>query len=457
MNDSRYTPLPPLPPIVNPAKPSNRPPRLYRNSPDVIPEDRDNNRLDETQDEQQVADKISVVMPDKEPVKVGPEIGMNRCQCKPLPPPPPLPPLPPPPPPPPLPPPLPPPPVNPPKPCNCPPREYRNPPDVELIAGRNIDLQVDKDDVVWKYTVSSEADKINVLPGDHIAVRRKTTDVGADFTIDAVQFPVKIDGDSSDALYGDGTPDNPIGIYDFVGATAQDDGKPGAVPAPAKGDRNYYLKGDGKWSPIEFPEQVQSDWNEKSTASPAYILNKPDIDAMVLGATTEVIAGDNTQVVHTEDPTDHHNVYTISADAKPQVQADWNQTDEKAVDYIKNKPDLDADVTSSDGTNVQVGVTQTAGKITGVSIVTDNTVGRGDGAFTEGNIPAFDENGNIVDSGLSVESSIQGITDADGTEFDITDNIACIPTAVAGSVIDPETKETQSGNLGLVTIATIEL
>ncbi len=30
-------------------------------------------------------------------------------------------------------------------------------------------------------------------------------------------------------------------------------------------------------------------------------------------------------------------------------------------------------------------------------------------------------------------------------------------TAVAGSVIDPETKETQSGNLGLVTIATIEL
>ena len=76
MNDSRYTPLPP---IVNPAKPSNRPPRLYRNSPDVIPEDRDNNRLDETQDEQQVADKISVVMPDKEPVKVDPEIGMNRC------------------------------------------------------------------------------------------------------------------------------------------------------------------------------------------------------------------------------------------------------------------------------------------------------------------------------------------------------------------------------------------
>ena len=47
MNDSRYTPLQPLPPIVNPAKPSNRPPRLYRNSPDVTPEDRANNRLDD--------------------------------------------------------------------------------------------------------------------------------------------------------------------------------------------------------------------------------------------------------------------------------------------------------------------------------------------------------------------------------------------------------------------------
>ena len=128
---------------------------------------------------------------------------------------------------------------------------------------------------------------------------------------------------------------------------------------------------------------------------------------------------------------------------------------EKAVRDAIN--DLDSEVTSSDGTNVQVKVTQTDGKITGVSIVTDNTMGRGEGTFTEGNIPAFDEDGNIIDSGLSVESSIQGIADADGTAFEITDNIACIPTAVEGSVIDPETKETLCGNLGLVTIATIEL
>jgi hypothetical protein len=167
------------------------------------------------------------------------------------------------------------------KPCPCPPRVYRNPPDVELVAGRNIDLQVDKGDTVWKYTVSSEADKVNVLPGEHIAVQRETTDDGADFTIDAVQFPVKIDGDSTDVLYGDGTPENPLGVYDFVGATDSSDGKPGTVPAPAISEREYYLRGDGTWAPIVIPEQVQSDWAEESELSPAFIRNKPDIKSMI--------------------------------------------------------------------------------------------------------------------------------------------------------------------------------
>ena len=239
-----------------------------------------------------------------------------------------------------------------PKPCPCPPRVYRNPPDVEIVAGRNIDLQVDKGDTVWKYTVSSEADKVNVLPGEHIEVQRETTDDGTDFTIDAVQFPVKIDGDSADVLYGDGTPNNPLGVYDFAGATEQDDGKPGAVPAPTKNERNYYLKGDGTWSSVDIPEQVQSDWNETSTVSPAYILNKPDIDAKIdaetrraktaeAAATTEVKAGDNTTVSDEIAPDGHH-VYKVSAEAEPQVQADWVQDNPDAVDFIKNKPDIAA-------------------------------------------------------------------------------------------------------------------
>lgn len=149
-----------------------------------------------------------------------------------------------------------------------------------------VDLSKKADKTYVDAELAKKADKINILPGDHIAVQRETTDDGTDFTIDAVQFPVKIDGDSDDILYGDGTPNNPLGVYDFAGATEQDDGKPGAVPAPTKDERNFYLKGDGTWSSVDIPEQVQSDWSETSTVSPAYVRNKPDIAAMI-GEETE--------------------------------------------------------------------------------------------------------------------------------------------------------------------------
>lgn len=54
--------------------------------------------------------------------------------------------------------------------------------------------------------------------------------------------------------------------------------------------------------------QVQANWNETDTASPAYIQNKPTIPAA-------------------------------------QVQSDWNQSDNTAVDYIKNKPSIPYDLT----------------------------------------------------------------------------------------------------------------
>lgn len=54
---------------------------------------------------------------------------------------------------------------------------------------------------------------------------------------------------------------------------------------------------------VEAGEQVQADWNENDTTSPAYIQNKPTIPAA-------------------------------------QVQADWNQSDDTAPDYIKNKPEI---------------------------------------------------------------------------------------------------------------------
>jgi len=133
----------------------------------------------------------------------------------------------------------------------CPPRIYRNPPDVELVAGRNIELEVEKDDLVWKYTVSTDADKTEVLPGDHVKVSKEVTDEGSNYTVSAVQFPVVIDEESVDVLYGDGRPGSPLGVYDFTGATANKDGKPGAVPAPSAGDQDKFLKGDGTWGEVD--------------------------------------------------------------------------------------------------------------------------------------------------------------------------------------------------------------
>lgn len=129
----------------------------------------------------------------------------------------------------------------------CPPKIYRNPPEVEVKAGEHI-------------TVDKE-----VLPDNTIA----------SYTVNSVQWPVKIDPASEEVLYGDGTPGNPLGVYDFIGATGTENGKPGTVPAPAVSEREYFLKGDGTWAEIVIPEQVQSDWNTVATQSPAYIRNKP--------------------------------------------------------------------------------------------------------------------------------------------------------------------------------------
>lgn len=138
-----------------------------------------------------------------------------------------------------------------PEPSPCPPKVYRNPPDIELVEGRNIELELEKTDIKWIYTVSSKADRTRVNAGDHVEVAEEVTDDGTNYTIDAVQFPVVIDQESEDALYGDGTPDNPLGINDFDGATASEDGKAGAVPMPYAGEHEMFLRGDGTWANVD--------------------------------------------------------------------------------------------------------------------------------------------------------------------------------------------------------------
>ena len=106
--------------------------------------------------------------------------------------------------------------------------------------------------------------------------------------------------------------------------------------------------------------------------------------------------------------------------------------------------DLDANITSIDGTNVQVNVVETNGKITGVSVSTDNTVAKVTSA-TAGHIATFTSGGGISDSGTSVsdlatsaqgskaDSAVQGIK-LDGQTNPLTkdaNKVVTIPNAVA--------------------------
>ena len=105
--------------------------------------------------------------------------------------------------------------------CECPPKIYRNPPDATVIPGDHTTVEVDDTDVMTTY-----------------------------YKVNAVQFPVAIDPESADALYGDGTPEHPLGIDDFAGATNLEPGKAGAVPAPGIEDRHKFLCGNGKWKEV---------------------------------------------------------------------------------------------------------------------------------------------------------------------------------------------------------------
>lgn len=72
------------------------------------------------------------------------------------------------------------------------------------------------------------------------------------------------------------------------------------------------LATENKEVDISVPEQVQSDWQETDTSSPAYILHKPTLPSA-------------------------------------QIQSDWTQTDVNAVDYIKHKPTELSDFTNDVG------------------------------------------------------------------------------------------------------------
>ena len=104
-------------------------------------------------------------------------------------------------------------------------------------------------------------------------------------------------------------------------------------------DNNFTDADKTKLSGIEAGAEanVQADWDQANSSADDFIKNKPDLSVYATkqevttglsGKQDTLTAGSNISIVN--------NV--ISADAAPQEQADWAQSDSSAVDYIKNKP-----------------------------------------------------------------------------------------------------------------------
>ena len=94
-----------------------------------------------------------------------------------------------------------------------------------------------------------------------------------------------------------------------------------------------------KNKPTIPPAPVQSNWAEDDDSSLAFIQNKPEN----LVQDADYVHTDNNFTDNDKDKLDG-----IEAGAEKNVQADWNQSDSSADDYIKNKPSIPAAQVQSD-------------------------------------------------------------------------------------------------------------
>ena len=113
----------------------------------------------------------------------------------------------------------------------------------------------------------------------------------------------------------------------------------------------------------------------------------------------DLVADGNTNKVFTA--TEKTKLANIAAGAEVNVQSDWNQSDNSADDYIKNKPQsmknpaaLTFGQKTYDGSEAKEITASDLGAITDISGKADK-----DTDAVEGNFAAFDSNGNPVDSG----------------------------------------------------------
>ena len=121
---------------------------------------------------------------------------------------------------------------------------------------------------------------------------------------------------------------------------------------------SYKSKLDGIASGAEV--NVQSDWNEADNTADDYIKNKPDMSTYYNKTETDSLLGGKVDKVtgkglSANDFTDtlKTKLDGIASGAEANVQSDWNQADNTADDYIKNKPSvIQSDWDQADNTKI---------------------------------------------------------------------------------------------------------
>lgn len=197
------------------------------------------------------------------------------------------------------------------------------------------------------------------------------------------------------------------------------------------------------WSTSYKYISEQSDWAESDATKLTFVKNKPDLSVYATqtdltnglatkqdvisdlsdiraGAAAGATAVQDANYVHTDNNFTNSDVTKLSgieAGAQANVQADWNQTDTSADDYIKNKPTIPpssvVDQTyNPSSTNAQSG-TAVAGAISGVNQVPSSTSG------DSGKVLTVDSQGNP--EWADVQAPISA-----GTGIDITNDTVSV-------------------------------
>lgn len=108
-------------------------------------------------------------------------------------------------------------------------------------------------------------------------------------------------------------------------------------------DKTHIIKIDPKFLPDEaLQSSIQPNWNQTDETALDFIQNKPNIPS-IDGLATETYVNEKIDGLATETYVNEQIAALEIPEQAQQVQADWEETDTSSPAYIKNKPSISAD------------------------------------------------------------------------------------------------------------------